>query len=90
MSFNAPFNYGLGPFGCAGQSAQNCAQDFNGCCNSYGGPSFPQAKSNMTFSPISSLQQIRWFKADRQPVIKTLPVSFQKAFSIPKQGVGVL
>lgn len=88
-SLNYPFNYGLGYYGCAGQSAQNCPNDFSNCCFQYAGPYLtPKLNtSTVVFSSMNSAQKASWINRGNS-VKKSKPVA--NLHKIPLEFSGVV
>jgi hypothetical protein len=88
MSF--PFNNGLGPGGCSGQSPQNCNTDFSGCCTMPAGPVMSSRMSNgVSFREMTPMEKSQIIKASKRPNLRA-GTSMFKVPSVPQSGVGVI
>lgn len=72
-SLNFPFNYGLGYYGCSGQSGQNCPNDFSECCFQQAGPYLTSKlnTSKVSFVNMNRNQQINWVNKNNS-ITKTI------------------
>lgn len=86
-----PFNYGLGPYGCSGQSVSNCGNSYNDCCRQPSGPVMTaKVSSSVGFREMSPFEKSSWVLQSRSvpPSARVQAPLPQK--KVPAFAVGIL
>ena len=86
-----PFNYGLGYYGCNGNSPQNCDIDFSGRCTTPGGPTMAPVfmTGQVSVNMFGKSQQVNAVKAQYVPSFK-VQSGIWSLPPTPTKAVGVL